>query len=101
MRAVWRATPSTRHFPAHSMRHHMHYYMIRHLIYFSLLALALTACSTTRYVGEGEYLLDRVRIEADYSPTPTANLKSYLHQHPNQKIFGLVKWPLYIYNRSS
>ena len=83
------------------MRYYMHYYMIRHLIYFSLLALALTACSTTRYVGEGEYLLDRVRIEADYSPTPTANLKSYLHQHPNQKIFGLVKWPLYIYNRSS
>ena len=34
------------------MRHYMYYYMIRHLIYFSLLALALTACSTTRYVGE-------------------------------------------------
>ena len=74
--------------------------MTRPLIYLTLL-LALTACSTTRYVGEGEYLLDRVRIDAEGAPSPTADLKSYLHQHPNQKIFGLLKWPLYVYDWSS
>ena len=58
-----------------------------------LALLVLASCSTTRYVGEGEYLLDRVRVEADYSPIPTSELKSYLHQHPNQKIFGLLKCP--------
>ncbi len=66
-----------------------------------ILILALTACSTTRHVRDGEYLLDRVRIDADHSPAPTADLKSYLHQHPNQKIFGLLKWPLYLYSWSS
>lgn len=66
-----------------------------------LALLVLASCSTTRYVGEGEYLLDRVRVEADYSPIPTSELKSYLHQHPNQKIFGLLKWPLYVYDWSS
>jgi outer membrane protein assembly factor BamA len=51
-------------------------------------------------VGEGQYLLDRVKIETDTPDVKPADLKPYLQQHPNYKIFGLFKWPLYVYNWS-
>jgi outer membrane protein assembly factor BamA len=60
----------------------------------------MVSCSTTRYVGEGEYLLDRVRIQADNADVKPADLKPYLQQHPNYKVFGMFKWPLYIYGWS-
>ena len=49
---------------------------------------------------EGEYLLDRVKIESDIRPYKSAELKPYLHQQPNFKAFGLLKWQLYVYGWS-
>jgi outer membrane protein assembly factor BamA len=51
-------------------------------------------------VGDGEYLLDRVKIESDIRPYKSAELKPYLHQQPNFKVFGLMKWQLYVYGWS-
>lgn len=62
--------------------------------------LLLAACSTTKFVGEDEYLLDKVRIESDNKDYNTSTLKSYLRQSPNFKAFGLMKWQLYVYNWS-
>ena len=59
-----------------------------------------TSCRTTKYVGEGQYLLDKVKIETDNANVKSSEIKPYLHQHPNFKIFGLLKWPLYVYNWS-
>lgn len=68
------------------------------------MALLLGACSTTRYVGEGEYLLRRVRIEIDSATTETplpSDLISYISQKPNKRIFGLADWGLGLYNMSN
>lgn len=62
--------------------------------------IGLISCSTTKYVGEGQYLLDKVKIVTDTPDVKPADMKSYLQQHPNYKIFGLFKWPLYVYNWS-
>lgn len=38
---------------------------ILHILYFICLVWMLAACSTTKYVGDGEYLLDKVEIVSD------------------------------------
>ena len=60
----------------------------------------LMSCSTTKYVGEGHFLLDKVEIKTDINQVKPLEMKSYLQQHPNYKIFGLFKWPLFVYNWS-
>ena len=60
----------------------------------------LASCKTTKYVGEGQYLLNKVEIKTDDSNVKSSEMKQYLQQHSNNKIFGLFKWPLYIYNWS-
>ena len=62
--------------------------------------MCTVSCSTTKYVGDHEYLLDRVIIRVDSSRIKAGDLKPYLRQRPNYKIFGLLKWPLYVYNWS-
>ncbi|MDR0757278.1 MAG: outer membrane protein assembly factor, partial [Tannerella sp.] len=61
-------------------------------------AICIASCTATKYVGENEYLLDRVKITADSAQVKPGDLKPYLRQAPNYKVFGLVKWPLYVYN---
>ncbi len=63
-------------------------------------AWLVAACSTTKFVGEGEYLLDDVKIESDNPDYSTSELRSYVRQSPNFKAFGLLKWQLYVYNWS-
>ncbi|MDR1336154.1 MAG: BamA/TamA family outer membrane protein, partial [Tannerella sp.] len=60
----------------------------------------IMSCSTTRFVGDNEFLLDRVSIRVDSSRVRPGDLKPYLRQQPNFKIFGILKWPLYVYNWS-
>lgn len=73
---------------------------ILHILYFICLVLMLAACSTTKYVGEGEYLLDKVEIVSDNKSYKTNELKPYLRQQPNFKVFGLMKWQLFVYDWS-
>lgn len=60
----------------------------------------LASCSTTKFVQDGEYLLDKVNIEPDIKNYKSADLKSYLRQQPNFKVFGLTKWQLFVYGWS-
>lgn len=62
--------------------------------------LFLPGCSSTRYVPDNHYLLDKVVITSDDKNFKDADLRDYLHQRPNFKAFGLVKWQLYLYNWS-
>ena len=64
------------------------------------LALGLAACSTTKYVPEGSYLLDDVRIRTDNKDVRPSQLSMYVRQHPNSKWFSLIKTQLYVYNWS-
>ena len=60
----------------------------------------LSGCSSTRYVPDNQYLLDKVVIVSDSQSFKENDLKDYLHQRPNFKTFGLMKWQLYVYNWS-
>lgn len=72
-----------------------------HHIYISIFIFLLVAsCSTTKYVPEGQYLLDKVEIASDNKNVRSTDLRSYLRQQPNFKMFGILKTQLYIYNWS-
>ena len=60
-------------------------------LYFICFLLLLISCSSTKYVGEGEYLLDKVEIVSDGKTYKNSDLKPYLRQQPNFKAFGLMK----------
>lgn len=60
----------------------------------------LTACSPTKHVPQGEYLLDKVKIETDSKDINSDKLKSYLRQTPNFRILGIARFQLGIYNLS-
>ena len=54
-------------------------------LYFICFLLLLISCSSTKYVGEGEYLLDKVEIVSDGKTYKNSDLKPYLRQHPTLK----------------
>ena len=64
------------------------------------LVWGLSSCSTTKFVPDGEYLLDRVEIVSDKGGYKSSELRSYLRQQPNFKVFGLMKWQLFVYDWS-
>ena len=63
-----------------------------------ILCCCLCACNTTKYVPDGSYLLNKIDIQSDAEDIKPENLKSYIRQQPNFKMFGLVKTQLHIYN---
>ena len=69
-------------------------------IYLFFLSICIISCSTTKFVNDNEYLLDKVEIKVENKQIKANDLKSYLRQEPNFKIFGILKWPLYVYNWS-
>lgn len=62
--------------------------------------LLLASCSATRYVPEGAYLLDGVRIHTDNKDVKPSDLSMYVRQNSNAKWFSLIKMQLYVYNLS-
>lgn len=65
-----------------------------------LLALLVSACSPTKHVPAGSYLLDRVKIETDNKDVKPEDLKSYLRQEPNHRSLWIFRFPLGVYNMS-
>lgn len=62
----------------------------------------VSACSSTKFVPQGEMLLDDVKIKVNDS-TGTFNnweLMSYVRQKPNNKFFNIAKLRLGMYNLS-
>lgn len=64
------------------------------------IVLLLASCSSTKYVPDGSYLLDEVRIHTDNKEVKPSNLSMYIRQNPNAKWFSLIKTQLYVYNWS-
>ena len=71
---------------------------IRVFSFLLVLILLLSACRSTKYVPEGEYLLDKASIKTDNSDVPREQLKDYLRQTPNARVFGLFRMQLGVYN---
>lgn len=63
-------------------------------------SLLMSGCSVSKFIPEGQYLLDNVRIESDNKEIKPSQLDAYVRQKPNAKWFSLVKLPLYIYGAS-
>ena len=62
----------------------------------------LVSCAETKYVPEGSYLLDKVKVEVegDYKDIKGSKLKNYVRQQNNVRWFSLVKLPLLTYSLS-
>lgn len=69
-------------------------------IIFSL-ALLLSSCNVTKYVPEGQYLLDHVSITADSKDVKDTDFSVYLRQQPNLKLFKFIPFNLGLYSISS
>lgn len=65
-----------------------------------LVLLFASSCSSTKYVPDGKYLLDDVRIQTDSKEVKPSDLSLYIRQNPNSKWFSLIKTQLYVYNWS-
>lgn len=59
---------------------------------FSILLLT-TACSTGKYVQEGEYILDKVTVVSDQSDYNASPLSQYVRQKEKPKLFSLFRNP--------
>ena len=63
---------------------------------------ALTACNATKFVPQGQYLLNDVKvIVEDTKDVPPADLMKYVQQKQNTEILGFWKLQLGIYNTAS
>lgn len=72
----------------------------KHYILIIVVLVLLSACSTTKYVSDGSYLLDEVEIITDNKELKPSELSLYLRQKPNNKWFNLFKTQLHIYSLS-
>lgn len=68
--------------------------MIRILrtIVFLMAMLLFASCGLTKYVPEGDYLLNRVEVKSDNGKLDVAELEDLVQQRPNKKsaFFGRV-----------
>ena len=63
------------------------------------ITILMTACSTTKFVPEGKYLLNKAHVKCvDDKSVSTVNMGSYLRQKQNTEIFGFWKLQLQIYS---
>lgn len=65
-------------------------------------AAMLISCSETKYVPEGDYLLDKVEVktDGDYPDISASDMKNYVAQRGNSRWFSAAKIPLATYSLS-
>jgi outer membrane protein assembly factor BamA len=67
------------------------------------LIITISACKTTKYVPDGEYLLTANKVEIKphkKSKIKQSDIEGYIRQNPNTKIFYSIPLRLWIYNIS-
>ena len=58
-----------------------------------MLPVLLAACSASKYVPEGDYILDKVEVKSDSSGYDASSLLQYVRQKEKPKLFSLFKNP--------
>ena len=58
----------------------------------------MMSCSTVKFVPEGEYLLEQVKLKSDCEDVHPSKVSDYIRIHPNSKVFSLFKVPLATYS---
>ena len=67
-----------------------------------LCVVGLVGCKITKFVPEGEYLLNKAHIRVeDTKEIATTDLRNYLQQKQNTEILGFLKMQLALYNTAS
>ncbi len=66
------------------------------------MAVLQTSCSTIKYVEDGDYLLNSVKVKniGTDGEVNTTHLRNYVRQNPNRRWFSLFKLPLATYSLS-
>ena len=59
--------------------------------------LLMQGCSVGKFIPEGSYLLDKVKIESDNKEIKSSEMFLYVRQMENARWFSTLKIPLYIY----
>lgn len=67
-------------------------------LFFLIILIWFSSCSPTKFVPEGDYLLDRVEIKSNNKDVYSDELYEYLRQNSNSYVFGLFRMQLGIYN---
>ncbi len=71
-----------------------------HIVFCMLVSCLFVACSTTKYVPEGKYLLESVQVKTDSRDVSKYDLNTYVKQMPNSRWFRMMKTELHIYDWS-
>lgn len=78
--------------------------MGKHIIYkifFVFLTLyGLSSCSSTKYIANNEYLLERVKVKVNSGKINTSEVRKNVRQKPNTRILGVARFHLGLYNLS-
>ncbi len=73
---------------------------MRYSLPIGFVLLVITSCNPTKYVPEGDTLLDKNTIVVNNDGVKKANLEPYIRQKPNKRIFG-TRFYLGLYNLSN
>ncbi|QUB41326.1 BamA/TamA family outer membrane protein [Prevotella veroralis] len=65
-----------------------------------LIVLTIVACSSDKFIPDGQYLLDKVELHSDNKDVDQSLLMQYVHQKGNSRWFSLFKVPLGTYAMS-
>jgi outer membrane protein assembly factor BamA len=74
--------------------------ILRYILPLILYVLIMSSCNPTKYVPEGDTLLDENRIVLNKEGVKKSDLLPYIKQKPNKQIFG-TKFYLGLYNLSN
>ena len=63
-----------------------------------MMCALLAGCSSTKFVDEGSYLLQKNEVQSDSKLVDVSQLLPYMRQQPNSKWFSTFKIPLAVYS---
>lgn len=66
----------------------------------AIILVLLSSCSPVKYVADGDFLLDDVKLDKKNTQLKENDADSYIRQQPNLKIFGLFRAHLRLYSLS-
>ena len=81
------------------MHHNIFISVLRNVTHLVALAFLLIGCNATKFVPEGQCLLNKAEVNVLDAPNAQLNdLATYLRQKPNTEILGFWKLQMHIYN---
>ena len=66
----------------------------------AFVAVVMASCSATKFVPDGDYMLQSVRVKSEPKGFDVASLAPYVRQKENSRWFSLMKIPLGVYSLS-